>query len=455
LVLATPVLSVRRLPQWLASTVAGESLQTSLDTVMANRALGGATTSSCLLVRRSGAGGSDLASGSDVPVLFDLRGTDELSPASNIKLLTATAVLDKLGPTARLSTAVAAGKAPAGGVVAGNLYLVGGGDPLLRTPGFAAGITDGRGIYTSLPQLAADVRAAGVTHVTGGVIGDESRYDGARYVASWKPIYRAEGDVGPLSALDVNDGLLDGTHGVTKGASPPVQAAQLFTTLLKAAGVKVDGPAAAGKTAPGAVTITSVQSAPMSEVVGEVLDESDDTGAELLTKELGLRFDGGGTTAAGVAVIRADMAADGLPVDQLHLVDGSGLDTSDRATCQLLVATLDRAGPTSTLAGDLPVAARSGTLDYRLAGTPAAGRVRAKTGTLDGVAALSGFVLPAAGQGAPNPALAGPLTFSLLLNNIPSFAEGISAGNGIAVALARYPNVPTLAVLGPLPAQSR
>ena len=98
------------------------------------------------------------------------------------------------------------------------------------------------------------------------------------------------------------------------------------------------------------MTVTSIASPPLADVLGAVLRTSDDTGAELITKELGRRFGAGGTTAAGVAVIRDDLAADGLPVSLLHAVDGSGLDRSDRATCPLIVAALTRAGPTSDLA---------------------------------------------------------------------------------------------------------
>ena len=83
--------------------------------------------------------------------------------------------------------------------------------------------------------------------------------------------------------------------------------------------------------------------------------------------------------------------------------DGSGLSRSDRVTCALLVDVLQRAGPDGLLVRDLPVAGRSGTLVDQLKGTVAAGRVHAKTGTLDGVKALSGWALAAAGQGAAQP----------------------------------------------------
>ncbi len=122
-----------------------------------------------------------------------------------------------------------------------------------------------------------------------------------------------------------------------------------------------------------------------------MLAESDDTTAELLTKELGLHVSGQGTTAAGTKVIIDRLTADGLPVEGLVLNDGSGLDEGDRLTCDLLTEVLDRAGPDSELAKLLPVAGENGTLRPRMRRTPAQGQVSAKTGTLDHVNALAGF----------------------------------------------------------------
>ena len=126
-----------------------------------------------------------------------------------------------------------------------------------------------------------------------------------------------------------------------------------------------------------------------------MLTVSDDTAAELFTKELGYEIKGSGSTAAGMAAVRADLAADGLPVTEFVGADGSGLSRADRASCDLLAADLDRLGPTSVVGRGLPVAGRTGTLADRMVHTPAAGRVVAKTGTLNDVVALSGFVLPA------------------------------------------------------------
>jgi D-alanyl-D-alanine carboxypeptidase/D-alanyl-D-alanine-endopeptidase (penicillin-binding protein 4) len=191
----------------------------------------------------------------------------------------------------------------------------------------------------------------------------------------------------------------------------------------------------------------------MSDLLAEaVLRQSDNDGAELITKEIGRQVAGAPTTLAGVAAIRADLQADGLPVDQLSAVDGSGLDRSDRASCQLVMAALQRSGPDGLLARGLPVAGRTGTLQDRFIGTAAAGRLEAKTGTLDGVSALSGFVLPLTGPSAgarsgvtPTPA------FSMIVNSLPSMATGEALEDRVGAILAQYPEAPPVTELLPLP----
>ena len=178
-----------------------------------------------------------------------------------------------------------------------------------------------------------------------------------------------------------------------------------------------------------------------------MLTVSDDTAAELLVKEIGLHASGRGSTDAGLAAIRGDLAAAGLPVAQLTQLDGSGLDRGDRASCSLLSATLARSGAAGVLAAGLPVAASTGTLARRFVGTPAAGRVRAKTGSLDHVASLSGFVAPEAGT-AQATSLTEPLVFSVIVNGVDD-AAALALVDRLTLALTVYPQVPPLAAVGP------
>ncbi|HET6963796.1 MAG TPA: D-alanyl-D-alanine carboxypeptidase [Acidimicrobiales bacterium] len=440
--LATPILSARRLPAWVDDTLAGQRLAKQLGAVTAGR-LGGA---------KGPPGCVEVAQGART--VWSLDPTAELIPASNLKVVTATAVLSTLGADDRLTTTVAAPAPARAGTLTGNLYLVGGGDPYLMTAAFNSRLYYPEPVYTSLDRLAAAVRVAGITTVTGSVVGDASRYDSLVGVPGWAPQYLAEGDVGPLSALEVDDGAQPvdpGTPSRPAGTRPPAAdpalfAAQAFTYALRAQGVRVTGPPATGRTPAGSVTVTSAQSAPLGAEVEQLLRVSDDTAAELLTKELGFKASGHGTTAAGTAVISRDVAADGLPVAQLVARDGSGLDREDRATCALITATLQRAGTTGPVATGLPVAGRTGTLRDRMAGTVAVGRLHAKTGTLDGVSALSGYIDPK--PGAPTPELAQPVYFSIIINGMDSDLAAPLADR-IGVTVAAYPDAVPLAQLEP------
>jgi serine-type D-Ala-D-Ala carboxypeptidase/endopeptidase (penicillin-binding protein 4) len=466
----TSVLSPRRVPEWLDTTVATQRLDRAITTAAGPALIDPALIDPAEAAQSGPVGCVLVTQGSRV--LFSLNPTTPFEPASNLKVLTATAALDRLGPSFRFTTRVMASAAPVNGVVRGNLYLVGGGDPLLRTAAYASSVYPPEALYTSINQLALQVKQAGVSVITGSVVGVESRYDSARSVATWKASYISDDDVGPLTALEVNDSfepnpaaaagapappggaaaaLVSDTSAVLTlpSSNPPVSAATVFAALLTTEGIRIGGGATSGNVPPSAPEVTSIQSAPLSQEVDAMLTVSDDTAAELFTKELGYQVDGTGTTAAGTAVIRSDLAADGLPVSQLVNLDGSGLDAGDRATCTLMVDALSRAGPTGTIAAGLPVAGKTGTLASRLTGTSAVGRLRAKTGTLDGVSSLSGFVTPVS-PSQPVPALAQPLVFSVIVNRIAGGDEQAEVDR-IGVSLASFPEAVPLSQLEPRP----
>jgi D-alanyl-D-alanine carboxypeptidase/D-alanyl-D-alanine-endopeptidase (penicillin-binding protein 4) len=420
------VLSPRRVPDLLSRTIADLKLTADLDQALKDPAV----ANSCLIVER------------DRERLFTRNPDRPLIPASNMKLLTALAVLGKLGPDATLSTtAKAASAIGPDGTLNGPLYLVGGGDPLVETADYAASYENQPHVHTPFEQLADDLVAKGLRHVAGGVVGDETRFDTVRYVPSWKPRYITDAEVGPQSALLVNDGFTQFKPKHTAAASPATHAAQVLTDLLKGRGVSIDGPAGQSASPAGAATISELRSPPVKDVVGEMLRESDNTAAEVLTKELGRRLAGQGTTAAGVKAIRDVLAANHLPIAALQSVDGSGLDRGDRATCGLLLATLDTGDAHGPLQSGLPTAAEEGTLTKRFKGNPAAGRLRAKTGSLDGVVALTGFV--------DAPDQTPPLVFSMIVNDLPRDVIGRNLEETVGAVLARYPDGPKPAVLAP------
>lgn len=427
---AVPVLSARRVPELLSRSVADIRLRSRLDAALGDPSLGAARERSCIAVRQG------------ERELLARRPGERLIPASNLKVLTGLAVLDRLGPTERLVTEVRAGGSMAeGGLVQGPLWLVGGGDPLLATADYAASFENQPQVRTPLETLADAVVSAGVRVVVGGVVGDESRYDTQRYIPTWKPGYITDAESGPASSLVVNDGFAEFAPRHVASPEPDVHAAAVFTALLQARGVAVAAPPSEGVAPAGAPAVARVESPPMTEVVGQMLRESDNLTAELLVKELGWRAGGKGTTAAGLPVVRDALAGMGLPVGDLTTVDGSGLDRSDRASCSLLMAALALGGPTGPVAGGFPVAARDGTLAKRFHGTPVAGRLRAKTGALAGVVGLSGFVEPVGGGT--------PLSFSLIANELPRDALGRALQEQVGGILAAYPEAPPPPELAP------
>jgi serine-type D-Ala-D-Ala carboxypeptidase/endopeptidase (penicillin-binding protein 4) len=430
----TPVFSVRRLPTVVSRTIADTRLRGVLDRATGDGVLGDARDHTCLAVRDP--------SGRDV---YSRQESDSLIPASALKVVVGAVALAKIGASTRLSTEVRAGASPQGGTV-GDLWLVGGGDPLLSTADFAddGGYGGQPRLATPMEALADRIVAAGIRTVQGRVVGDDGRYDDQRLVPTWLPRYIANFDVGPISALTVNEGFATPPPSPTYAPSPTALAADVLAGLLRARGVTVGG-SGEGTAPAGIPPLTSIDSPPLGEVVGAILQHSDNMAAEMMVKELGVRFGGGGTTAAGLTVIRDHLATLGLPLDGVATVDGSGLDRSDRVTCRFLQDVLAIAGEGSDLDRALPVAGRNGTLHRRFTGTPAAGKVRAKTGSLQGVVALAGW---AAGSRDP-----GSLQFALLSNELPSESVGLALQDKVAGALAAYPDAPPPETLGPQPSR--
>ena len=425
--LGTPVLSVRRAPTILAGPIAERRLRTDL------RALAEfLPPSSCLVVE-----GPELR--------FAHRPDEPVVPASTQKLLTAVAALEHLDPASRFETRVVAAAEPgAGGVVAGDVALVGGGDPLLATADYMSRFRRQPQLFTDLESLAASIEEAGVRRIDGSIVGDERRYDTERYRPRWPARYIEQDSIGPASALAVNDGFAryptkaNGRTPLEPAPDPASEAAAVLHRLLEARGIDVARPPRSGALPAATVELGRVESAPLAQIVGQLLRESDNETGELLLKELG-RTAGRPTAAAGAMVIREtieDAAA--------SVYDGSGLALENHLTCGLLVDVLQRPTTGETVAAQLPVAGESGTLTERFEGTPLEGVLRAKTGSLTSVTALAGFVED------DDP----PLAFALVINvapgsRVPDQVAGLQ--QRIAEVMAAWPRVPDLDALGPDP----
>jgi D-alanyl-D-alanine carboxypeptidase/D-alanyl-D-alanine-endopeptidase (penicillin-binding protein 4) len=423
--ISTPLFSARRVPDLMRARIADEKLRSAVQTIFAE-----APPASCLTISLHGR------------TIFRANGDAPLEPASTNKVLTATGVLAAFSPDDKLATTAVAQAPPQAGVIQGNLWLVGGGDAILTTPGYQ--LDDKDQIEADFGVLADNLKAAGVTEIQGDIVGDDSRYDGERYVPSWPKRYQGENTVGPLSALTVNDGVTgystspDKQTTKYKAGNPPALAAETLKTYLTERGVKVGGGPTVGTAPAGAVEVARIETSIRNELT-EMLSWSDNTTAELMNKELGFKVHGAGTTLNGIQSTTATLTAMGVPTQGLNIVDGSGLDDGNRLTCDLLNAVLDKQGPDSALAGALSIWATRGTLRKKLRNTPLDGKVLGKTGTLTNppVAALTGFETTRSGE---------TLTFSFIQNGLQSDA---SLSDRAALAMFEYPQAPDLSELVP------
>ena len=322
---------------------------------------------------RTGAVVYDLRTGK---VVYALHADFPLHPASNEKLATTYAALAALGPSFRIETDVLGDGTQNGTTWQGDIVLKGYGDPTLSS--------------ADLWSLAHQVARDGITRVKGRVIGDESWFDTHRVGVGWKRAFYLH-ESPALSALIVDRGW----NG-REETKPALSAAQLFRRYLVEAGVSVAGAAQTGVARSDATALGYVYSPPVSSLLRFMDTWSDNFTAEMLLKQVGAVQRGAGTAGAGAAETRELLTADGVPLQGIRMVDGSGLSRIDRWTAAGLAEVLHQMWLDPDLrpyiTTSLPIAGVTGTLLYRMRNTPAYGFVRAKTGTTDNASALSGFV---------------------------------------------------------------
>jgi D-alanyl-D-alanine carboxypeptidase/D-alanyl-D-alanine-endopeptidase (penicillin-binding protein 4) len=405
-------------------------------------------------------------------------------PASNTKLLTSTAAIDTLGLDYRFTTSVLSSGRRVGSTQAGDLYLKGTGDPTMLAADYdtlAAKVADS-GVKLVTGKLVADdtwfddVRlgtdwawddepyyyAAQISALTAS---PDTDYDAGSMIVSVAPGDTAGGPAKVTttpetdyvtienhattgSTTDVSVNRVHGTNRIVVTGTvaaeddewmtvddPAMYAASLFRKALAKHGVRVLGHTTRAATPETAKSVAERQSMPLSELLVPFLKLSNNMHAEILTKAMGRKVSGKGTWDAGLAVTLGFAAKNG--VKAVRLRDGSGLSRLDGVTPGDLTSFLIamRSKPWFTTWYDaLPIAGNpdrftGGTLRSRMAGTPAADNVHAKTGSLTSVSSLSGYVTSADGE---------PLVFSIMTNNYLSGDPKTAVENAIAVRLAKF-----------------
>jgi D-alanyl-D-alanine carboxypeptidase/D-alanyl-D-alanine-endopeptidase (penicillin-binding protein 4) len=323
-------------------------------------------------------------------VLLDRGSANAVTPASTAKLATAVAVLSVTTPDQRLATTVVAGSRP------GEVVLVGGGDPTLSAaPVGKPTAYEGAAKVTTLAALAKQAGAGRVSRV----VVDSSLFSGPGLAPSWNPEDVTGGYVAPITATMVDAGRQDGLR--ARSGAPDLAAGRALAVALGAPGAAV----VRGRAPAGATTLARVGSEQIPRLVEQMLLASDNVLAEALARQVAIAEGQPASFAGAAAATRTALARLGLPAGD-RLLDGSGLSAQDRVTPALLAALLrTAAGPDQpelhAVVPGLPVSGYLGTLDERYRTGPAAlaaGQVRAKTGTLDGVSSLAGLVRGADGR---------------------------------------------------------
>ena len=373
-------------------------------------------------------------------VLLSEHGSRLSTPASTAKLATAAAVLAALGAGARFATRVVRG------ATADSIILVGGGDPTLAVDQFPAQDYPRPATLASLAAATAQaLKARG--HRTVSLSYDTSLYTGPLLAPGSPASYVSTGDVTSIVPLEVDQGRLtpaglpedsdDPYNLQPRATDPALMAAESFASLLAADGIHVTGSPAA-QTAPAhAAVLASVASPPLSAIVEQMLQESNNVIAENLARQVALAAGEPASFSGAAQAVISELRRLGISTG-IDMVDGSGLSPADAIAPDTLIEILElavaRPALRPLLAG-LPVAGFSGTLSggesvFSGITGPALGSVRAKTGNLSTVTALAGLAFDASGR---------VLVFALMADQIPTagmLTQAAAAIDAAAGALA-------------------
>jgi D-alanyl-D-alanine carboxypeptidase/D-alanyl-D-alanine-endopeptidase (penicillin-binding protein 4) len=423
---------------------------------------------------RRGHWGIEVVRLSDGKVLYTRNAEQLFIPASNMKLFTTAAAVEKLGPNFRFRTTVEVEAPPDGAGRVGDLLLVGRGDPTLghRVLPDRPRAPNPEPADAVFMRLADQVAARGVREITGNLVADDTYFLFEPVSRGWEEEDLQWGYAAPVTALAFNDNALliryrpggavgekarvdlepfadyyrlnnrletapAGTRSRVyverKVASkqvrvwgeialdadpdedsiaiddPPRWAAEVFRRALAAKGIAVRGQVDVRQvtrleaaTLPSSFPRSGVRivlaehfSEPLAEDLKTINKFSQNLHAEMLLRTLGAEVKQYGSMTAGLEVLSDFARESGIEKDEVVFADGSGLSRhsliAPRATIKLL-RSMAKSPRFEVFLDSLPVAGVDGTLDERFIGTAARGRVRAKTGAIEHVNALSGYM---------------------------------------------------------------
>jgi D-alanyl-D-alanine carboxypeptidase/D-alanyl-D-alanine-endopeptidase (penicillin-binding protein 4) len=333
------------------------------------------------------------------------------APASNEKLFTAITLLQLVGSQFQYLTKVFGTSSVDDGVLRGDLVVRGSGDPTLSR--------------ANLMSMARNLHAKGLRHVTGHLIVDDSRYSHKTIVSGWKHSFVPE-ETGPVDAFTVDQN--EWRSGKTFHQDPTAANAALFRHDLKHAHISVGRRTLVRRAPHQMVKLLQHSSPTLAAIIDGTLTDSINFDAEMMFREAGAQRSGHGSPQTGTAAVQAVAKQLHVPLGVIH--DGSGLSYTNRETPSTLLQWLQalRSQPYFlTVYYALPLSCATGTLEHRMCGPNVRSKVRAKTGTLDHISALSGFVRAESGNN---------VTFSFLATGVKNYTTLYSKVDA-AVALLR------------------
>jgi len=370
--------------------------------------------------------------------LFSRNAGKLFMPASNQKILTGSVALALLGPDYRYKTAFVSRGAVRDGVLDGDLIVIGRGDPTVSDRA-----QQGNAI-TWMSRIADSLAARGIKRVSGALVRGGNAFPDSIYGYGWEWDDLTTDSGAPIDELLYNEGMTKVTERIG-GRDTTVEVAtrtpgrtylDALASALASRGVTVDrgvSDSTADIAAPRTDTLFVVASPPLREILKYLEKPSQNQIAEILMHTLGLERTGVGSADSGAAVVSRQLIAWGADREGFRYYDGSGLSRHDLVSPETIVRTLvaiQRDTAFQAFYDALPVAGVDGTLRTRMVGTRAAGNMHAKTGTLQFVRSLSGYVTDLDGD---------RLVFSLLHNHYTVSVDSVSKfQNEVGALLANF-----------------
>lgn len=347
-------------------------------------------------------------------VLYELNPEVQMIPASITKLITSACAFVKLGQGYDFKTVIYTDDSNiSDGVVNGNLYLKGFGDPDLNS--------------SDIQYLSGLIIKNNIKEITGNIVADESYFDNDYYTLS--KYYK--GDTGPSYWPYINALALDKNN---SKYNPALSAAELLSSSLTSLGIIVSGTSITGVTPKGSKEIARITHS-IYDVLSYMTKESDNHSAITVFKLLGAHVKSNpGSLTKGQEVIESFL--DGIGIDRYsyEILEGSGLTRYNKVSAEVYMKLLkymyDDRVMFDYFLNSLSVAGKDGTLRKRMKETEAEGNVFAKTGTLNSVSALAGYVIDRDSE---------ILIFYVVMNGFQSNPTSIrDVQDGICITLAGF-----------------